>query len=80
MAGGTTQQFIATGTFNNNGTISYQQLDSVVWNSSNPAAVTITNDLTNPGVAYAAGTTGQQTTITACAGPICSTGFTVTVQ
>ncbi len=46
---GVSQQFNATGTFSDNST---QQLASVTWSSSNPAAATITNDATNSGVAY----------------------------
>ena len=62
----TSQVFIATGTFSDNST---QQLASVTWTSSNPAAATISNDVTNPGVAYAiaAGTT----IVSACTGSLC---------
>jgi uncharacterized protein YjdB len=52
---GTTQQFIATGTFvdPNTAQISYQQLASVTWNTGDSTKVTITNDSTNSGMAYA---------------------------
>jgi hypothetical protein len=70
LSPGATQRFIATGTFSDNST---QVLQSVIWSSSNQAAVAISNDASNPGVALAvaAGTS----TITASAGSI--TGSTV---
>ena len=71
---GSTQQFIATGTFSDSST---QNLQSVAWSSSNQAAGTITNDASDHGVtlALAAG----KSTITASAGSI--SGSTVlTVQ
>jgi hypothetical protein len=62
---GATQQFIATGTFSDNST---QVLQSVVWSSSNQAAVAISNDASNHGtaLALAVGTS----TISATAGSI----------
>jgi Bacterial Ig-like domain (group 2) len=71
---GSTQQFIATGTFSDG---SMQNLQSVTWSSSSQVAATITNDASDHGVALAlaAGTS----TITASAGSI--SGSTVlTVQ
>jgi len=62
----TAQRFTATGTFSSG---SPEQLVSVTWSSSNPAAVTITNDSTDLGVAYAVGS--GATTISACAGTVC---------
>ena len=62
IAVGTSLNLIATG---NNG----QQLASVTWSSSNPALVTVTNDATNSGAAYAVSAGTVQ--ITACAGNIC---------
>jgi Bacterial Ig-like domain (group 2)/Abnormal spindle-like microcephaly-assoc'd, ASPM-SPD-2-Hydin/Galactose oxidase, central domain/Kelch motif len=62
---GTTQQFIATGTFSDNST---QVLQSVIWSSSNASVAAISNDASNHGtaLALASGTS----TITASAGPI----------
>jgi hypothetical protein len=71
---GSTQQFIATGTFSGG---SMQNLQSVTWSSSNQAAGTITNDASDHGVALALA--AGQSTITASAGSI--SGSTVlTVQ
>jgi hypothetical protein len=71
---GSTQQFIATGTFSDG---SMEILQSVMWSSSNQAAVTITNDVGDHGVALALA--AGQSTITASAGSI--SGSTVlTVQ
>ena len=47
---GTAQRFTATGTFSDSST---QQLASVTWSSSNPAVVSVTDDASNPGAAYA---------------------------
>ena len=65
LSAGTTQQFIATGTFSD---ASVQQLGSVTWSSSNPTVAQISNDASNHGVglAVAAGTA----TITATAGSV----------
>ncbi len=73
MSPGSTQQFIATGTFND-GT---EQPASVTWSSSDATVAEITNDASNHGVALAvaAGTV----TITASAGTI-SGSSTLTVQ
>ena len=71
---GSTQQFIATGTFSDSST---QNLQSVAWSSSNQAAGTITNDASDHGVALALA--AGKSTITASAGSI--SGSTVlTVQ
>ena len=71
---GSTQQFIATGTFSDSST---QILQSVAWSSSNQAAVMITNDAGDHGVALALA--AGKSTITASAGSI--SGSTVlTVQ
>jgi hypothetical protein len=71
---GSTQQFIATGTFSDSST---QILQSVTWSSSNQAAGTITNDASDHGVALALA--AGKSTITASAGSI--SGSTVlTVQ
>src|SRR5271157_228034 len=74
LSPGTTQQFIATGTFSDTST---QQLGSVTWSSSNSAVAQITNDATNHGVgmAIAAGTV----TITATDGNVNGTA-TLTVR
>lgn len=69
LAAGESQQLIATGTFSNAST---QQLASAIWTSSNPAVATVTNDITNSGVAY--GLAGGATLIGACTGAVC--GFT----
>jgi hypothetical protein len=63
----TAQQMIATGTFSDSST---QQLASVTWSSSNTAAVSITNDNTDSGEAYALGA-GGTATVSACAGSVC---------
>jgi len=62
----TAQQLIATGTFSDS---SIEQLASVTWSSSNTAAISITNDATDLGAAYAlaAGTA----TVSGCAGSVC---------
>ena len=71
---GSTQQFIATGTFSGGST---EILQSVTWSSSNQAAGTITNDASDHGVALALA--AGKSTITASAGSI--SGSTVlTVQ
>ena len=71
---GSTQQFIATGTFSDSST---QNLQSVTWSSSNQAAGTITNDAGDHGMALALA--AGKSTITASAGSI--SGSTVlTVQ
>jgi hypothetical protein len=63
---GSTQSFIATGTFSDNST---QQLASVTWSSSNSAIVTIGNDASNRGTAFAA--SAGSVTVNACAGTVC---------
>ena len=69
-----TQQLIATGTFSDGST---EQLSSVTWSSSNPAAVSVTDDASNMGAAYALGA-GGTATVSACAGSVCgSTTATV---
>jgi hypothetical protein len=74
LSPGTTQQFIATGTFSDG---SIEQLASVTWSSSSTAVAQISNDATNPGtaLAIAAGTA----TITATDGTI-SGSATLTVR
>src|SRR5208282_2854460 len=71
----TGQQLIATGTFSDGST---EQLASVTWSSSNPAAVGITGDASNMGAAYALGSVGGTATVSACAGSVCGS-TTVTV-
>ena len=67
------QQFIATGTFRDSST---EQLASVTWSSSDAAVVSITDDASNLGAAYALGTGAA--TVSACAGAVCgSTALTV---
>jgi hypothetical protein len=69
----TAQQLMATGTFSDSST---EQLASVTWSSSNPAAVSITDDASNLGAAYVLGPGGA--TVSACAGSVCgSTTLTV---
>ena len=63
---GTAQRFIATGTFNGGNT---EELAEVTWTSSNPGAISISDDASDAGSAWAA-TTGSAT-ITACAGDVC---------
>ena len=62
----TAQQFIATGAFSDSST---QQLASVTWSSSNTGVVTITNDASDLGAAYALAT--GTATVSACAGSVC---------
>ncbi len=70
----TTQQLIATGTFGDGST---ERLASVTWSSSNTAAVSITDDASNMGAAYALGA-GGTATVSACTGSVCgSTVVTV---
>src|ERR1700724_3316347 len=67
------QQFIATGTFRDSST---EQLASVTWSSSDAAVVSITDDASNLGAAYALG--AGAATVSACAGAVCgSTALTV---
>jgi hypothetical protein len=70
---GTTQQFVATGTFSDSST---EQLASVTWSSSDTTVAQISNDASNRGtaIAIAAGTV----TITASAGSV-SGSATLTV-
>jgi len=74
LSAGTTQQFIATGTFSDNSTA---QLASVTWSSSDTTKAQISNDASNHGMslAIAAGTV----TITAAAGNVSGTA-TLTVH
>ena len=74
LSPGTTQQFIATGTFSDSST---EQLASVTWSSSDTTLAQISNDASNHGVslAIAAGTV----TITATAGSV-SGSATLTVR
>jgi hypothetical protein len=74
VSAGSTQAFIATGTFADNST---QTLRSVTWASSNPTVATISNDASNHGTASALAT--GSATVSACAGSICgSTTMAVT--
>jgi len=76
IATGTAQQFIATGTFNNNGTIYMQQLASVIWSSTDLSGTNVTqisNDVSNPGVAV--GISTGTATIKACAGTVCGSAI-----
>ncbi len=59
-------RFTATGTFSGGDA---EQLNEVTWTSSNPGVVSVSNDASNSGEAWAAGT--GSTTITACAGAVC---------
>ncbi len=70
---GTSMQLAATGTFSNGNN---EQLAEVVWTSSNPGVVSVSDDATNAGAAWAAAE--GLATVTACAGFICgSTTLTV---
>jgi hypothetical protein len=71
LAVGTTQRFVATGTFNNNGNLYMQQLASVTWSSTNTNVADISSDITNHGIALAK--TAGNTTITATDGLITGT-------
>jgi hypothetical protein len=62
----TAQQLIATGTFSDNST---EQLVSVSWSSSKPAVISISDDATDPGSAYALAL--GSATVSACAGSVC---------
>ncbi len=62
---GQSQQFTATGTFNDGST---QTLQSVIWNSSNPSAAVISNSPGSAGIVNAQAT--GATTLTATAGDI----------
>jgi hypothetical protein len=68
LAVGSSQQLVATGTFSDTST---QQLASVVWTSSNPAAAIVTDDITNSGVAF--GVAAGVSNISACTGAVCGT-------
>ncbi len=70
------QSFVATGTFSDGST---EQLAEVVWTSSNPGVVSITNDASDPGAGFALGSGAA--TLTACAGSVCgSAAVTVAPQ
>ena len=70
---GTPQKLTAIGTLGNS---TQQTLSSATWTSSNPAAVTVSNDATNEGIVY--GVAAGSATISACTGSICgSTAVTV---
>jgi uncharacterized protein YjdB len=73
LSPGTTQQFIATGTFSDSST---EQLASVTWSSSNTAVAEISNDASNHGVAVAIA--DGTVTISATAGSV-SGSATLTV-
>jgi hypothetical protein len=69
----TAQPMIATGTFSDNST---EQLVSVTWNSSDPAAVSVTDDASDSGAVYALG--AGSASVSACTGSLCGSN-TVTV-
>jgi Bacterial Ig-like domain (group 2)/Galactose oxidase, central domain len=64
---GTSQTFVATGTFSDSTT---QALQSVTWSSSNTNVASITNDTTNRGTAFVR--SGGTATIKACDGSVCN--------
>jgi hypothetical protein len=70
---GTALQLIATGTFSDSNT---QQLASVTWSSSKPTVISITDDATDLGAAYALAT--GTSTVSACTGSVCGSA-TLTV-
>ncbi len=71
---GTQQVFTATGTFSDNST---QLLASATWSSSSSAVASVTNDITDSGVAIALA--AGSSTVSACTGSVCgSTALTVT--
>jgi hypothetical protein len=74
LSPGTTQQFVAIGTFGDSST---QQLASVTWSSSDTTLAQINNDVSNHGVAIAVAPGSP--TITATAGSISGTA-TLTVR
>jgi hypothetical protein len=74
LSPGTTQQFIATGTFSDGST---EQLASVTWSSSDPAVAQISNDASNQGVGLAIA--DGAATITAMDGSV-SGSATLTVR
>src|SRR5208283_4613172 len=70
---GTATRFTAFGTFSGGNT---EQLTEATWTSSNPGVISVSDDASNQGAAYA--TTSGTATITACAGAVCgSTTATV---
>lgn len=84
LTAGTSQDLVATGTFNDGST---QVLVSAIWSSLDSTVVTVTNDSgsnsgttndsSNSGVVFGVGT--GSTTVTACTGTICGS-TTVTVS
>lgn len=68
VALGQSNQFVATGTFNDGST---QTLESVIWNSSNPSVATVSNSPASVGVVT--GETAGTTTLTANAGGMVGT-------
>ena len=66
ISAGEFQPFTAIGTFSDNST---QVLSSVTWNSSDNTKVTLTNDATNRGHAFALA--AGSVTVSVCAGPVC---------
>ncbi|MGA3328955.1 MAG: kelch repeat-containing protein, partial [Terriglobia bacterium] len=71
---GSALTFTATGTFSGGDT---EQLASVTWSSSSPGVVSISEDASNAGAAYAVAT--GSATVSACAGSVCGS-TTVTVN
>lgn len=76
LTAGATQRFVATGSFAGGA----QQLAAVIWSSSNPSLVQISNDKTNSGTALvvASPTSSTNVTITAAVGAV-SGSATITV-
>jgi len=66
LPAGTAQRFVATGTFSDG---SVQTVVSASWSSSNPGVVSVTNDSTNFGAAFAIA--AGDASINACAGSVC---------
>ncbi|MGA3328912.1 MAG: Ig-like domain-containing protein, partial [Terriglobia bacterium] len=69
-----TQRLIATGTFSGGST---EQLAQVTWSSSSPAVISVSDDASNLGAAYAAAQ--GSATVSACAGAVCGSA-TVTAS
>lgn len=74
MPAGATQNLTAIGTFSDSTT---QPLASVTWSSSDTGLVTVTNDASNRGQAYAVAAGGAS--VSACAGTVCGSAV-VTVN
>ena len=70
---GSSQTFVATGTFSDSST---QTLQSAIWSSSNQNVATISNDATNHGTAITL--SSGSTTISACEGSVCGSTILTT--